>query len=301
MAIYVSGATGRLGSSFMKLVPSAIPLVRKKSRLKKQKVTDFSVSQLEKILKNAEAVVHIAGSVKTYDKKDLYESNVGLTEKIVEASPPNTRIIFASSISVYGKKLKEIPADEDTECVPDSHYAKSKFLAEKAIMKKPNHAILRIGTIYGPQFSDYFRFLRLLQKKRMPLIGDGNNRVPFVHVEDVCLALQSAITSGRGIYNIVGEEKTQKEVYRIACDLLSVPEPKSSVPFGAAMAFAGTSEFFAKITGKKPFITKEHVAILGCDRVFDCSRAKKDLGFKPRSIEGGIVEVVGAFKKHYKV
>ncbi len=301
MAIYVSGATGRLGSSFMKLVPSAIPLVRGKSRLKKQKVTDFSVSQLGKILKNAEAVVHLAGSVKTYDSKDLYGSNVWLTENIVEASPPSARIIFASSISVYGKELAELPADENAECLPDSHYAKSKLLAEKAVMKKQNYVILRIGTVYGPQFSDYFRFLRLLQKKRMPLIGDGSNRVPFVHVEDACLALKAAIGKGRGIYNIVGEEKTQKEVYRIACDLLSVPEPRSSVPLGAAMTFAGASEFFAGITGKKPAITREHVAVLGYDRAFDCSRARKDLGFKPRPLEGGIVDVVRAFKKHYKL
>ena len=36
MNIYVTGANGRLGKEFMKLVPKAIPLVRRKSGIKEK-------------------------------------------------------------------------------------------------------------------------------------------------------------------------------------------------------------------------------------------------------------------------
>lgn len=301
MKIYVSGATGRIGSSFMKAFPSAIALVRKKSGFRKEIITDFSRPELCKILSDADAVVHLAGSVKTYSEDELYEANTILTEKVVECTPEKSKFIFSSSISVYGKKLKKIPADEKTECSPDSSYSRSKKLAEDAVRKKKKYVILRIGTVYGPGFRDYFRVLRLLEKGRMPLIGDGKNRIPFVYVDDVADALVSAVKSGKGTYNITGKEKTQAEVYSIACSQLGVSEPKISIPFMAATAVVSAYEFFAGVSGGKPFITREHIEILGRDRAFDCSKAGKELGFKPIPVEKGISETVMEFKKHYKV
>ena len=63
MKIFVTGANGRLGSQFMKLVPNAIPLVRKKSGFKKEIVTDFNSNELKKLLKDADVVVHLAASL----------------------------------------------------------------------------------------------------------------------------------------------------------------------------------------------------------------------------------------------
>jgi len=160
---YITGATGRLGRSVLAKV-DGIPLVRKSSGLPNEIITDFSESSLKETLKDATHVIHLAGSIKTWDKKALEESNVDLTRKIVECSPQNCQIVFAGSISVYGKKLAEIPATEETPPNPDSSYAKTKLEAEDLIKKKKKHCILRIGTIYGPQFQDYFVIFKMLEK-----------------------------------------------------------------------------------------------------------------------------------------
>lgn len=296
--VFVTGASGRLGRAVMAMLPDAIPLVREPGGLKGEVVTDFSTDQLKGILAGAKAVVHLAGSVDTTDKRTLHDSNISLTWRIVDALPKGCRVVFASSISVYGKRLASMPANEGTEAHPDSDYARSKYEAEKSVAKWPDHVILRIGTIYGPQFDDYARVLGMIKKGRMRLIGKGTNRIPFVHVDDVAAAVAAAVGRGKGTYVIAGEPLAQKEIYWVAAKELGVEAPEKSVPLPLAMAMARIGEAIYRLTkGGKPALTTEHVSILGYDRVFDCSRAKSDLGFSPRPLADGIREMVASLAK----
>ena len=295
--IYLTGATGRLGREVLRMIPDATPLVRKDSGLEGQIVTDFSERELRGILNDADVIIHIAGSIDTLDKRKLQESNVELTRRMVASAPDKCRIIFAGSVSVYGKKLAHIPADEGTQTNPDSDYARSKLEAEKIVSEHPDHVILRIGTIYGPGFDDYYKVLSYIEKGKVRIIGDGSNRVPFVHVEDVADAFANAVSRGGGTYVIAGEPLTQKGLYSVAAKALNVPEPAAKVSRSAADLLASFQEFAYRLGGKKPVLTKEHIGVLANDRVFDCSKARKELGFNPRSLEHGILEMVLSYKK----
>jgi nucleoside-diphosphate-sugar epimerase len=295
--IYITGASGRLGSEVLRRIPDATPLVRNDKRLPNEIVTDFSERQLKGILNDADVIIHLAGSIDTMDEKTLLEANVELTRRIVASAPAGCRMIFAGSVSVYGKRLKEIPADERTPIAPDSAYARSKKEAEDIVAAHPKHVILRIGTIYGPGYSDYIKVLSYIEEGRMKVIGKGDNRVPFVHVEDVADAIASAVEKGSGIYVIAGPPMPQKEIYSIAAKALDVPEPKSGLGLGAANMLASFNEFVYRMGGKKPSLTREHIGVLGYDRAFDCSKAARDLGFSPRPLDHGIREMVLSYKK----
>jgi len=295
--IYITGASGRLGRHVMRFV-GAVPLVREAKGLPGEVVTDFSADSLRKILKDADCVIHLAGSMRFWDAAEMRRTNAELTKKIVENSPEKCKIVLASSISVYGKKLKEIPADEATRTNPDSAYARSKLEAEEIVRgKKGKHAILRIGTIYGTEFEDYFNILRMLEKGKMFIIGDGRNRVPFVHVEDAAKAVASAVEKGQGTYVVCGESRTQEDIFSIACKELGVVPPKKHVSFWFANLLGRIQELGA-LFGMKPKLTREHISILGKDRVFKWERAKRELGFHPRWAEEGIIEVVKEYKKN---
>ena len=297
MKIYITGASGRLGRHVMRFV-GAVPLVREAKGLPGEVVTDFSADSLRKILKDADCVIHLAGSMRFWDAAEMRRTNAELTKKIVENSPEKCKIVLASSISVYGKKLKEIPADEATRTNPDSAYARSKLEAEEIVRgKKGKHAILRIGTIYGTEFEDYFNILRMLEKGKMFIIGDGRNRVPFVHVEDAAKAVASAVEKGQGTYVVCGESRTQEDIFSIACKELGVVPPKKHVSFWFANLLGRIQELGA-LFGMKPKLTREHISILGKDRVFKWERAKRELGFHPRWAEEGIIEVVKEYKKN---
>ncbi len=295
MKIYITGASGRLGRHVMRFV-GAVPLVREAKGLPGEIVTDFSAESLRKILKDADCVIHLAGSMRFWDEGEMHRANVELTRKIVENSPDRCKIVLASSISVYGKKWKEIPADEATPTHPDSAYARSKWEAEEIARKKGKHAILRIGTIYGTEFEDYFNILHMLEKGKMFIIGDGRNRVPFVHVEDAAKAVAAAVEKGQGVYVVCGESRAQEDIYSIACRELGVRPPKKHVSFWMANLLGRLQELGALI-GMKPKLTREHVSILGKDRAFKWERAKRELGFHPRWAEEGIIEVVKEYKQ----
>lgn len=269
--IYITGGTGRLGAEVVKLFPRA-KLVHRGDPL------DFH---------DATAVIHLAGSLNFNHPREMWESNVEFTRRVVAATPPQARLVFASSISVYGKKLAELPAGERTTCHPDSPYAKSKYEAEKLVRQHPNSVALRIGAIYGPgpKFKEFFSFLRRIEKGRIFIIGNGKNRIPFVHVQDAARAVKAAVRAPSGVYLVVGEAVQQKQAYAMTAELLGAPVPRLHVPLWVAQAFIALG-----------LLVNEHVSILYHDRVFDCSRAWKYLGFKPRPLKQGMREMVRAYR-----
>jgi dihydroflavonol-4-reductase len=286
---YITGATGRLGRSVCKKI-DAIPLVRRKSGMEGEVLTDFSETSLRKLLEDATHILHLAGSVKTWDRKSLHAANVELTRCIVESSPQDCHIVFAGSITVYGKELKQLPADEETPTNPDSDYSRTKLEAENLVRTKKKHTLLRLGVIYGPQFEDYFTVLRMIEKGKMNIFGNGSNRISFVHADD-CAAVFPAALGKTGTYVVSGPSATQRQLYTYAAHALGVMPPSSSMPVWLAMLLARLEE-----RKEKPKLTREHISILSSDRVFDCSKAQRELGFSPRPIKQGIEEMAAEYK-----
>jgi dihydroflavonol-4-reductase len=133
----------------------------------------------------------------------------------------------------------------------------------------------------------------------MKIIGDGSNRVAFVHVEDAADAVANAMDRGKGVYVIAGEPLTQREIYSVAAKALGVQEPRKHVGKAAADALASFRELMYHMGGRKPSFSREHVAVLANDRVFNCARARKDLRFSPRPLDHGIREMVLHYKDRY--
>jgi nucleoside-diphosphate-sugar epimerase len=290
--LYITGASGRLGRRLLGMFPNALPLSRKPVLGRKGVLTNYSRGQLEKILKKGDVVLHAAGSMEFGNEEELRRGNVEITENLVEALPEG-RIIYASSVAVYGKKLAEIPADEYTELNPDSAYAKAKLEAENLVLNKnKENTALRIATVYGPEYEDYFRIIRLIEKGRMIIFGNGENRIPFVHVEDVAYAFKLAYEKkAHGIYIISGKAEKQKEIYAYVARALGKKPPWLSLPPGIAkklIEWAGIK------------FTEEHFNILSSDRVFDFGKAYHELGFAPRSLWKGLDEMIAVYKNKYK-
>jgi nucleoside-diphosphate-sugar epimerase len=297
MKTYITGASGRLGRLVMEKV-DATAIVRRKSGIGGEIVCDFEGSGLKDILDDADRIIHLAGSRDFLDIEKAREGNVKLTERILDAMPPGAKIIYSSSISVYGKKMAEIPADELTPPRPDTAYAKSKIEAEEAIRKSGIlHNILRIGPVYGPGFEEYFKVLGMIEKGKMKIIGDGKNRIPFVHGEDVSLAIQSSLDSGGGTYVITGKSMSQEEVFEVAANALGAPVPTRHVPLILAKAYSQIELFRKEHSDYVPKFIPEDIAVLSSDRAFDCKKARQELGFKARPLKSGIEEMVRTYRQ----
>lgn len=133
------------------------------------------------------------------------------------------RFIHISTDEVYGS-LKTGSADEESNLRPNSPYSASKASADllaRAYFKTFNYPIIiaRSSNNFGPfQYPEKVIPLfitHLMNKKKVPLYGNGENRREWIHVEDNCKALNLLFDHGkRGeIYNIgSGYEISNKEL-----------------------------------------------------------------------------------------
>ena len=147
--------------------------------------------------------------------------------------------IFASSTSTYGFQ-KEI-VNEKSEVNPLTTYAKANVLAEKEILpladKMFHPTVLRQSSVYGP--SPRMRFdislnnmvLNVFLGNKIPLMRDGNQVRPMIHVNDTAQAFISImeadpnLVSGE-IFN-VGSNDQNFKLY----DMAQLVSESTGVPF----------------------------------------------------------------------
>ncbi|MEM4389209.1 MAG: NAD-dependent epimerase/dehydratase family protein [Candidatus Micrarchaeia archaeon] len=302
MVILVTGASGRLGQALLaRLKGRAVrALVRseKAARMLPKGVEVFYGDVREELPPEAFAgvhvVFHLAAVLSPASEGEMREVNVEGTRRVLAACPKNLkRFVHVSSISVYGRKPEGV-VTESTPFSPSDGYGWSKLYSEMAVKNFARFpwTIIRPGVIYGKGFREgFFEVLGLLEKGRMPLIGPGNNFLPLVHVRDVCDALLLAAKSKRAIgqaYNIVGEQRTQSEILAMAARALGVAAPRWSIPAWLALGAVAA----LRALGRKG-LGPEYVDVLAADRRFDCAKARRELGWRPKvGLEEGIKEVI---------
>jgi nucleoside-diphosphate-sugar epimerase len=131
-------------------------------------------------LDKVDLIYHLAGEVYSRKKDDYYKGNILATQNLLEACKERSpkRIIFLSSVGVYKPVATETLLTEESECEPITFYGKTKLHAEELI-KRHNipWVIVRAPVIYGPHQPAVLNrfFLNALNKKKVYIIGDGNN------------------------------------------------------------------------------------------------------------------------------
>jgi nucleoside-diphosphate-sugar epimerase len=106
-------------------------------------------------------------------------------------------------------------------------------------------ASLHLGTVYGPGKSFAATLFPRLAKGRLPIVGNGANRLPLIHVDDAARAIVhlAALAPGRLTAHpwIVtdGSGTTQRELLELGARLLGAPPPRT-VPRWLASLVAGS-------------------------------------------------------------
>jgi len=120
------------------------------------------------------------------------------------------RYILASSCSVYGFR-EDVILDEKSPTNPLTTYAKSNLMAEKDVLMLSDSSftvtVLRQATVYG--LSPRMRFdlaingmvLGLFKNKEIPVMRNGEQWRPFVHVKDAAKTFITVMESPEGKVN----------------------------------------------------------------------------------------------------
>lgn len=150
--------------------------------------------------------------------------NINGTVNILEECKTNhiSKVVFASSSSVYGNNRKLPFSETDIIDNPVSPYAASKKAGE-LICHTYHHlynmsiACLRFFTVYGPrQRPDLaiHKFAKLIMEdKPIPFYGDGSSARDYTYIDDIVEGIIKAIDwliSSEGVYEIfnLGESRT---------------------------------------------------------------------------------------------
>jgi len=307
MIVLITGGTGRVGKHLVNALTKEGEKVRvliREGMIENESAEVFygnilDKESLKKATEGVDVIYHLAAIVDYLASKDLmFNVNVIGTKNLLEVSKAK-KFIYLSSTAVMGKKLKEIPANENTPCHPSDFYGETKFEAEK-LVKEAGGIIIRSADVFGPGFKEgYFSVFEMLEQGKMTIFGDGKNIIQYTYIDDLIQALFLAKDKGKSgeIYIITGKDiKSQKELYEIICKHLGVP----FVEKHTSPSIAKSILFFKNIRKKneKSKFISEYVNKLAANRLFDITKAKNELGYEPKvDYETGLAEMVEEYKK----
>lgn len=165
-----------------------------------------------------DVVVHLAGraGVRPSLEQPLayVKTNIEGTVNILECMKDHhvSKLVFASSSSVYGNCLAQVFSEDLKVTEPISPYAATKSAGEQIIYTYGHlygiqAVCLRFFTVYGPrQRPDLAisKFTRLISEGRpIDMYGDGSTMRDYTFVDDIVNGIEGAIKYGQTPYEIV--------------------------------------------------------------------------------------------------
>lgn len=115
------------------------------------------------------------------------------------------KIIFSSTVSVYGERKNVMSYDEKTEPNPLSPYSTTKLRAENYLIKTyPKQSwILRFAPVYSSDFMVNIE-RRTQIKSILYRVGNGNNLLSLCNLKNIHCAIEGILIGNvpAGVYNI---------------------------------------------------------------------------------------------------
>lgn len=270
---------------------------------------------VKQAMKNVTTVYHLAARIdfdgKTYEEYE--EVNVSGTRNFVEEAVKNTefkKFVNYSSIGVYGLPAgigNIINWNESHEPTFTNFYGRSKWEAEKVVRtahKKYGlpYAIIRPASVYGPrEKGPTLALFKAIKLKQFILIGNGENKMHYVYVQDLIdatiLSAQSKQKSSE--YIIAGNEPTSfKKVAQLVAKNCGVSIPKYYLPKSLALLISYFLLGISQVTGISFPLFPSRVKTMTATYYYSIKKAKKELGFIPKvSFEDGIQKTANWYKQ----
>ena len=236
---------------------------------------DLSRGDLHGLVEEVDVVFHLAaepGVRSSWGQRfEAYiRNNLTATQHLLEAAvrSPEKPFVYASSSSVYGQ-AETLPTTEETPTRPFSPYGVTKLAAEQLIHAYHGNfgvaaVSLRFFTVYGPRQRPDMAFSRFCKAAvtgdPITVFGDGEQTRDFTYVTDIVAACRAAATAPAAVGNIYNLGGGSRVSVNEAIGLLG---EFSGRPLN--VEYQETERGDVRDTGA------------------DTTRARRDLGFDPRT------------------
>jgi dihydroflavonol-4-reductase len=250
-------------------------------------------SSLASAVAGADVVYHCAGATKARKAESLYRVNAEGTANLADAclaqpSPP--LLVYVSSQAAAGPCYASGARREVDECVPVSHYGRSKLEGERALERRGADlpfVIVRPSAVYGPRDTEMLLFFKFVNKGIEPALGWNDRYLSLCYVDDlvdaIMLAGREAKARGQVYFVAHDEVWDWRGVSRAAAAALGVKTRAVRVPKAVLFGAATIAELAATLSGKVATLNRERARVMMEELwVCDISKAREELGFAPR-------------------
>ena len=316
MKIYITGATGFIGSNLTKRLieegNTVHALIRNPAKSKKINFENvffkngdlLNTDSLYQGMKGCEEVYHLAAFARPWAKQQdtYYKINVQGTLNVLLAAIKAgvKKVVITSTAGVLGPSEKD-PVTENSGSInhPFTEYEKTKKLMEEKVWQFPKKqtqvVIVLPSRLYGPGeltvSNSVTKLIKLYCKGLWRLIpGNGQSIGNYVFINDVLDGLILAMKKGRSgeRYIIGGQNLTYNEFFNTLGKVFGKNRFMIKIPLKMIMFIAGILLHLAELTGKPPVITPVWVKKYYHSWIISSNKAKNELGYQITSLQEGI-------------
>ena len=322
--VVVTGATGHIGNVLVRQllnrgekVRALVPTGEDTSSINGLQIEIVNgdlrdVDSLIRAFKDCKIVYHLGGLVSILPGKSklLNDINVVGTQNVIKAcrSCNIERLVYTSSIHAYEEPPIGIMIYETTPISPNKvlgEYAKSKARATlevlKAVKEGLNAVVVCPSGVIGPfdyKISDMGQLALRYLKGTLKYFVDGAYN--FVDVRDVAaghiLACEKGV-SGE-CYILSGERVEVKNILSVMEEATGIKNSCKKVPYMLAKLSAGAASVYYIAAKKRPLFTVYSLKVLYSNSQVCCDKARKELGYKYRSVKESIGDSIVWFKEN---
>ncbi|NCR23510.1 MAG: NAD-dependent epimerase/dehydratase family protein [Microcystis aeruginosa L111-01] len=306
MKIFVTGATGLIGQHLVQRLQreghhvkalvrperEAIWLETMGIELCRGEIND--VIALKQAMQDCQQVFHLAAKVHGPDvtRDSLWAVNVQGTERIAQATLQTgiERLIYCSTVAIYGRTFSNRQITEETPPRPDSPYGESKLRTEEILQTYAQRdglpvVIVRPSTVFGPGASSWAGLFHAIATRQFRLIGSGQGHHCITDVADIVEGLIQCSTTpgieGR-TYILAGPESISLSEFVTligkAVGVFDLPPPLPGTPL---QLYKHLNRLSYKLTGN--LLPKaDRIDLFLGDRSYNLSRARRELNYNPQ-------------------
>jgi nucleoside-diphosphate-sugar epimerase len=262
------------------------------------------------LLQDVSSVYHLAGRMGGWDKPSYvyavnYEGTRNLVDACIESGIKLDRFLFVSSVAAMGPSNGAQVFDEESTPIPQSHYGKSKLMAEEYLRNRGDgfpFSIVRLPLVYGPRsLRGLYMIFKIVNAGFQLRVGESCTNLGFIKdiIRGMILAAESAVSLGQTYF--LGEDRIYNvsEIYKLISFALGKKTLKVRIPYPLVYSLTYVIEKVSDITKTYPPIRRDSLsAYIKSNWRITVKKAEKQLNYKTEyPLERGLKATAGWYKE----
>ena len=309
MRVCLTGGTGFIGQALVKRLLADGAQVRVLARTSPR--ADALASQgveivtgdvadadaIRRVVEGGEIIIHAAAMVDAHgSRQKFFDANVRGTDAVLQASlrAKPRRIIYLSSITVYGPLRDDEWIDEDTpfDQLPEERdfYAQSKIEADRLALRFAKHSsvpltILRPGIVFGPGRPLPTALLGARVGTFDIVFGRPNQPFPLNYIENLADAVELARREPENDsrqYIVLDDERLTLGQYHAARTAITKTKTTFWPSQPIVMAATITHPLARLIPADAGAFSRRQMIRASEERYYSTRRIREELNWKPK-------------------